>query len=111
MWRSIAACWLWTASQITFSAQKSDDEVKVKAWISIHREDLFANWTLLVEQGTLAEFRYLENGAFWSILVLSVVMFAQTMWKIPEAATGLLGAGFIGTAFISSLLWNRRNAA
>ena len=29
-----------------------DDEVKVKAWISIHREDLFANWTLLVEQGT-----------------------------------------------------------
>ncbi len=29
-----------------------DDEVKVKAWISIHREDLFANWTLLIEQGT-----------------------------------------------------------
>ena len=66
---------------------------------------------MLVEKGTLAEFRYLENGAFWSILVLSIVMFAQTMWKIPEAATGLLGAGFIGTAFVSSLLWNRRNAA
>ncbi len=29
-----------------------DDEVKVRAWISIHREDLFANWTLLTEQGT-----------------------------------------------------------
>ena len=29
-----------------------DDEVKVQAWISIHREDLFANWTLLLEQGT-----------------------------------------------------------
>ena len=29
-----------------------DDELKVRAWISIHREDLFANWTLLTEQGT-----------------------------------------------------------
>ena len=29
-----------------------DDEVKVRAWISIHREDLFANWTLLIEQGS-----------------------------------------------------------
>jgi hypothetical protein len=24
----------------------------VRAWISIHREDLFANWQLLIEQGT-----------------------------------------------------------
>ena len=28
-----------------------DDEAKVKAWISIHREDLFANWELLVNEG------------------------------------------------------------
>ena len=28
------------------------DTAKVRAWISIHREDLFANWQLLVEQGT-----------------------------------------------------------
>ena len=28
-----------------------DDESKVKAWISIHREDLFANWDLLVTEG------------------------------------------------------------
>ena len=30
----------------------ADDEIKVKAWISIHREDLFANWELLTTQGT-----------------------------------------------------------
>lgn len=29
-----------------------DDEVKVKAWISIHREDLFANWELMRTEGT-----------------------------------------------------------
>ena len=28
-----------------------DDVVKVKAWISIHREDLFANWELLITEG------------------------------------------------------------
>ena len=29
-----------------------DDTAKVRAWISIHREDLFANGQLLIEQGT-----------------------------------------------------------
>jgi len=29
----------------------ADDEVKVRAWISIHREDLFANWELLTTEG------------------------------------------------------------
>ena len=28
-----------------------DDEAKVRAWISIHREDLFANWELLTTEG------------------------------------------------------------
>lgn len=65
---------------------------------------------MLVERGTLAEFRYLEHGAFWSILTLSVIMFGQTMWHLPEAVTGLLGAGFIAMAFVSSVLWNRKNA-
>ncbi len=64
---------------------------------------------MLVERGTLAAFRYLEHGAFWSILVLSVLMFVQTLRPIPEAVTGLLGACFIGMAFISSVAWRRRH--
>ncbi|WP_138465596.1 DUF475 domain-containing protein [Poseidonocella sp. HB161398] len=62
---------------------------------------------MLVEKQTLAEFRYLEHGAFWSILVLSVIMFAQTLVHIPELVTGLLGATFIGLAMISSLRHRR----
>lgn len=58
---------------------------------------------MLVERNTLSEFCYLENGAFWSILVLSVIMFVQVLMPVPEWATGLLGAGFIGLALISSL--------
>jgi hypothetical protein len=62
---------------------------------------------MLVERQTLAEFRYLEHGAFWSILILSVIMFAQTMVHIPEVITGLLGAGVIGLSLISSLRYRR----
>ena len=59
---------------------------------------------MLVERGTLAEFRYLENGAFWSILILSILMFAQTLRPIPGRHRQLLGAGFIGVA--SSARWH-----
>ncbi|GGF68423.1 hypothetical protein GCM10011402_21050 [Paracoccus acridae] len=64
---------------------------------------------MLVERGTLAEFRYLEHGAFWSILILSIIMFGQTMWHLPEVVTGMLGAIFIGAAFVNSVMWNRRH--
>lgn len=64
---------------------------------------------MLVEKGTLAQFRYLEHGAFWSILVLSVIMFVQTLRPIPEYVTGLLGACFIAVAFLNSLAWRRRH--
>ncbi|MBE3639804.1 DUF475 domain-containing protein [Mangrovicoccus algicola] len=65
---------------------------------------------MLVEQQTLTEFRYLEHGAFWSILVLSVIMFAQTLTHIPEVITGLLGAGFIACSLVSSLRYRARKA-
>jgi len=63
---------------------------------------------MLVERQTLAQFRYLEHGAFWSIMVLSMIMFAQTLVHIPEIITGLLGAGFIGLSLVSSIRHNRK---
>jgi hypothetical protein len=66
---------------------------------------------MLVEKKTLAHFRYLEHGAFYSILVLSVIMFAQTLWHVPELVTGVLGSAFIGIALVSSILYNRRHRA
>lgn len=64
---------------------------------------------MLVEKGTLAEYRYLEHGAFWAILILSVIMYVQTIVHIPEVVTGLFGAGLIGIALWSSMLWNKAN--
>ena len=64
---------------------------------------------MLVEKGTLAQYRFLEHGAFYAILVLSVIMYAQTIAHIPEVITGLAGAVLIGLSLWSSVHWNRCN--
>ena len=61
---------------------------------------------MLVEKGTLARYRYLEHGAFYAILALSVIMFAQSLVHIPEVLTGLGGAALIGVSLWSSIRWN-----
>lgn len=58
---------------------------------------------MLVEKGTLAEYRFLEHGAFYAILALSAIMLLSAHYEIPETVTGLIGAGFIGIAFVSSV--------
>ncbi|WP_434620543.1 DUF475 domain-containing protein [Tabrizicola sp. M-4] len=63
---------------------------------------------MLVEKGTLAQYRYLEHGAFYAILILSVIMFCQTLVHIPEVITGLGGAALIGLSLWSSIRWNRK---
>ncbi len=65
---------------------------------------------MLVEKGTLAQYRYLEHGAFYAILILSVIMYAQSITHIPEVLTGLGGAALIGVSLWSSIRWNRRHA-
>lgn len=66
---------------------------------------------MLVDKGTLAEYRYLEHGAFYAILILSVIMYCQTLVHIPEVITGLGGAGLIGVSLWSSIRYNRREQA
>ena len=66
---------------------------------------------MLVERQTLTQFRYLEHGAFYSILALSLIMFAQSLWHIPELVTGLIGAGLIALALWSSIRHNRISEA
>nr|WP_156169370.1 DUF475 domain-containing protein [Wenxinia marina] len=66
---------------------------------------------MLVERRTLMKFRYLEHGAFYSILALSVVMYLQSIVHVPEVITGLVGAGLIGLSFLSSLRAGREEEA
>ena len=64
---------------------------------------------MLVDRGTLMEYRYLEHGAFYAILALSIIMYAQAIVHVPEVLTGLGGAAIIGIALWSSIRFNRRN--
>ena len=63
---------------------------------------------MLVEKKTLNQYLYLEHGAHWAIGVLAALMFISTFHHVPEVVTGLLGLGFIISAFVSSLLHNRK---
>lgn len=65
---------------------------------------------MLVDKGTLAEYRYLEHGAFYAIGILAAIMFANTIWHIPEVITGLLGAAFIALSLWSSITYNKKHA-
>lgn len=64
---------------------------------------------MLVEKGTLAEFRYLEHGAFYSIFALSLVMFMQSIFHVHELITGGVGMTIIGLSFASSIRHNKKD--
>lgn len=55
-----------------------------------------------VKENTLTELIYLEHGAHWAILGLSIAMFANLIVHVPEVITGLVGLAFVLLAFWSS---------
>jgi len=62
----------------------------------------------LVRKGTLSEYVYLEHGAMWAIGALATILLVSIKYEVPEVVTGLIGVGFIGLAFASSLIRNKR---
>ena len=64
---------------------------------------------MLVDKGTLSEFRFLEHGAFYAIGSLAVIMFTNTVAHIPEVITGLIGAILIGLSLWSSIRYNKKH--
>ena len=63
----------------------------------------------LVEKGTLAQYRYLEHGAFWAIIALGGIMLLSARFHIPETITGLIGATLIGISLWWSIRHNRQH--
>jgi hypothetical protein len=60
---------------------------------------------MLVRQGSLAQYRYLEHGAFWAIIALGGIMLASARIAVPETVTGLIGAVLIALS-----LWTSRRS-
>lgn len=59
----------------------------------------------LVRKGMITEYVYLEHGAHWALGALAVTMLVRLHHHVNlnGSVTGLIGAGFIGAAFLSSL--------
>jgi hypothetical protein len=64
---------------------------------------------MLVQKGTLSEYRYLEHGAFWAIIALASIMLLSARFQIPETVTGVIGAVLIGVSLWWSIRHNRRH--
>ena len=89
----------------------SNNMVVIALGLSVGAMFVRSMTVLLVRKGTLAEYRYLEHGAFWAILALAVIMLLSARFEIPEAVTGLIGAVLIGVSLVWSIRHNRRHAA
>lgn len=63
----------------------------------------------LVHGGHLAQYRYLEAGAFYAIVALATIMLISIRIETPEVVTGLIGAAFIGAAFFASVQHQKRH--
>ena len=57
---------------------------------------------MMVDRGTLGTFRFLEHGAFYAVLALSLIMFVGVIHPVPEIVAGLVGAICIGASIYSS---------
>jgi hypothetical protein len=62
----------------------------------------------LVHKGSIVEYRYLEHGAYYAIFVLALIMFMKIFWEVEEWITGSISAVFIVSAFIHSIIINKR---
>lgn len=82
----------------------SNNMVVIALGLSIGAMFVRSLTVLMVRQGTLSAYRYLEHGAFWAILALAAIMLASARFAISETVTGLIGAVLIGL----SLWWSVR---
>ena len=66
---------------------------------------------MLVEKGTLSQYRYMESGAFWAIGGLAISMYAGTLVHIPEWVIAVASAATIVIAVVHSIIENKKEAA
>ena len=62
----------------------------------------------MLEKKTLAEYRYLEHGAHYAILALSLIMLAKIFVEINEVIVGTVGILFIAIATYHSIQENKK---
>lgn len=56
----------------------------------------------MVRKGTLTQYKYLEHGAHYAILVLAVALLLSIFHEVPDAVTGITGLGVIWASYVAS---------
>lgn len=87
----------------------SNNMVVIALGLSIGAMFVRSMTIMLVQKGTLSQYRYLEHGAFWAIIALGAIMLASAKFHIPETITGLIGAVLIGASLWWSIRHRRRH--
>lgn len=87
----------------------SNNMVVIALGLSIGAMFVRTMTVVLVREGTLAQYLYLEHGAFWAILALGAIMLSSVLVEIPDVVTGLVGAVLIGLALWRSISYNRKH--
>jgi hypothetical protein len=65
----------------------------------------------MLKSGLTASLKFLPNGAFFSILALSLSMYYTAAHELPEWLIAAMSVGFIVAAGVSSLVSNRNAVA
>ena len=63
----------------------------------------------LVDSDSLVKLRYIEHGAFYSIFVLSIILYISALVELPEYLSGLASLLIISASIVSSVRFNRQN--
>ena len=85
----------------------SDDIIIIAMGLGIGAFFVRSLTIYMLEHWTLKLYRYLEHGAFYAILALSLMMFLWAIYDLPEIVTGWLGLMFIIASFNRSYMENK----
>ena len=80
----------------------SKNLIIIALWLGIWAYFVRSMTIYLFEKWTLNAYKYLENGAFWAIFLLALMMFLGAMVHIPEVIVGLIGIVVIALSIMSS---------
>lgn len=64
----------------------------------------------MVRRGTLSQYRYLEHGAYYTILVLAILLLISVVINISDFIPGLAGIGIIGASVAASVQARKKDA-
>jgi uncharacterized protein len=56
----------------------------------------------MVRRGTLADYKYIEHGAHYTIFALAGILFTSIFIEVPEVITGLAGVSIIVSSVVAS---------